>query len=476
MMPTDSDNHIDAAMPTDSRRWRRVLCIALVALLVSLALRLGWASIAHITPVSDFRGYDSFATHWIERGHFGWEGRWAYRTPAYPGFLALVYMSCGHDLTAAAFAQAGLGALTTALVVLLAGTIAGPRSAAIAGALHCFAPTSVAYVPVLASENLAVPVGVLAVLLMAWADRRRGLGRIFLVMLGAAAFGASMWVRPAALFFAPALLVLSAYSFHRRRISLLAPLLFVVVSGAVIAPWLVRNCRHELGPVLSTAGGINLWMGNNDTAEHGGYWPMAIWGEKISEGEDNRRYSAAAKEWILSHPRRYAELCLIRAKRMFWTEPDVWVTRYFWPTAENDKNQLAVMHNARNPAPQREPLVAAARAVHGRNLKCLERYRRVIAPLGIAAMLLGLIWWRRTAVVLLPLLSYQLGIVLTFFAPRFREMSNPLMFVLMGALLADVIFGTQDLGRWPGRWGKLALAAGAIVLGYLPKLWHDLAG
>lgn len=125
--------------------------------LLSLALRLTWAGFAHVTPVSDFRGYDGLAVRWLMTGGFGSPGWLAYRTPGYPGFLAGVYFIFGHHWGAAAFMQAILGAVSSALVVGLAGRIVSPRTSLIAGLLHALSPTSLAYVPVLASENLAVP-------------------------------------------------------------------------------------------------------------------------------------------------------------------------------------------------------------------------------------------------------------------------------------------------------------------------------
>ena len=448
-------------------RARRLLWVALGVCAFSLALRLTWACFAQITPVSDFHGYDMFAVRWIENGTFGWKERMAYRTPGYPGFLALVYLAFGHSWKAASVVQACLGGLTSGGLVLLAGRVTSARSSAIAGLCHALSPTAVAYIPVLASENLAVPLVVFSVLILAWSEAGNRWSRATLAGCAGLGFGLLLLVRPAALFFCPALLLLAAYSFRRSEWRLVPPLVFIVAAALIVAPWLVRNHRVGLGAAtLSTSGGINLWMGNNDLAVHGGYCREAAWPGDRPEGEADRAYAAAARAWIRNHPGRYAALCGTRLRRIIGTEPDVWVTKYFWPTAESDEAQRALHRFARSPDPELETLVQRARQAHGRNLKYLKRYRRVVAPLMVVALLLSLARWRAYVFVSLPVACYLGCLAATFFQPRFRELSDPLLFVPVAALLADVIWGTHDLGRRPNRWMKLALLAVALGLTY----------
>lgn len=94
-------------------------------------------------------------------------GRLAYRTPGYPGLLALIYLAVGHSWKAAAMFQALLGALTSGMLVLLAATVVSVRASAAAGLLHTFSPAALAYVPILASENLAIPLVVGGLLCLA---------------------------------------------------------------------------------------------------------------------------------------------------------------------------------------------------------------------------------------------------------------------------------------------------------------------
>ena len=115
-----------------------------------------WVAFARVTPISDFRGYDELAVNWLQSGHFSSVGSLAYRAPAYPGFLAAIYAIAGHSWRAAGFVQAVLGGVTSGLLVLLASRALSRRGSVIAGILHAVSPTALAYVPVLASETLAV--------------------------------------------------------------------------------------------------------------------------------------------------------------------------------------------------------------------------------------------------------------------------------------------------------------------------------
>src|SRR5512137_3153888 len=104
---------------------RRAAFVFLVALLV----RLGWTTLATVTPVSDSRGYDLTARALLHTGEL-WHGMGrAYRTPAYSGLLAGIYAVLGEDIRAVWLIQAFLGALAAALVVLIATLLVSPAAA-----------------------------------------------------------------------------------------------------------------------------------------------------------------------------------------------------------------------------------------------------------------------------------------------------------------------------------------------------------
>lgn len=408
--------------------------------LVSLALRLAWAAFTEATPVSDFRGYDTLAVRWLSGGGFGGGDLLAYRTPGYPAFLAGIYLIFGHSWKAAAYVQAFLGAASSGLTTALAGRVIGRRASIIAGLLHALSPTALAYVPVLASENLAVPLLLSGLLLVAYASRSAAPKRLLFAAASGGVLGLLLIVRPAAVVFLPAWLLLVTCGTARGRLRVLSPLVTVAVALLVISPWLVRNHRLGLGPLtLSTAGGLNAWMGNNDEAISGGFIGVRIpelQTGTVGERERERAYWRAAIAWVRSHPVRYLALCRARAVRLLGAEPDRWAALYLTPFSVQGR-----------PAPE----------FYHRKLM-LEGFRAIIGPLILLGSILALWRWRDYAIVLLPAYAYIAALSLSYAQTRFRELSDPLLFIPLAALLSDVLFGTEESGGPLSRKGKVVAA------------------
>ncbi len=443
---------------------RKTLLFALLVFLVSLAIRLAWVGFAHVTPVSDFQVYDQLARRWLETGAFSPGPLRAYSGPGYPAFLALIYAVSGPDHVVATVVQAVLAALTSGMLVLLASFVLSPRASALAGLLHSVWPTALAYVAVLASENLAAPLVVAGCLTVSAARTLAGWRRD-VVCAGAGVLGGLLLlVRPAGLFLMPALVVLAAHGRQGRRWRVVSAVAFVLGVGAVLAPWVVRNQAIGLGfTPLPTNGGHNLWLGNNPDAVHGGYCPAAQVFPRVGEKEDDARYRAAALAWIVSHPGRYAALCGTRALRLLGTVPDHWATDYYRPTAEHDELCRAVLGRsdaAKPPVPQAAHRLAE---LEGANQAFEERVRTVVVPLMLLAAGLALRRLRDFSVILIPAGTYLAGLALTFAQPRFRQLSDPLLLIPLAALLADLLFGTQELGRWPRQRWKWIIAASAVA-------------
>jgi hypothetical protein len=108
-------------------------------------------------------------------------------------------------------------------------------------------------------------------------------------------------------------------------------------------------------------------------------------------------------------------------------------------------------------------LEAGGRAVQKRNAILLTGWRIILAPLTLFALALSIAHWRRYAVVVAPALSYLLGLSLTFAKPRFRELSDPLLFIPFAALLCDMLLGAAELGARPSRAVKIAVGAALVV-------------
>lgn len=442
---------------------------ALIVVLVSASVRLIWTANATITPVSDFAGYHALAKQILSEGSFGREGGQAYRTPAYPLFLAAIYAVFGAEWKNAAFVQALMSAVTSGLLVLLATRVVSVRAACIAGLLHALWPTSLAYVPSLASENLAEPLVVLGILLLAVADDHTGARQKGLIAASGAACGLLLLARPAGLLFVPAWLLLSAYSLRKRAPRPVSGALFLMSVMIVVGPWLIRNHKIGLGiTTLATTGGVNLHMGNNDLARHGGWNSPALFLEwdDLPESERNAKYAGLALQWIQSNPGRYLQLCMVRLARYMGTVPDGWAALFLQPTHEVDRAHLLSIRQRTSKVAAANLILADFKATRRANARYLEYVRIIVAPLTLAALLLSFGRWRDWAPIVGPAACYVAGICASFGGERFRVLSDPFLLILLGALLSDLFCRSNDLSKRASlafKWTVVAICVHALL-------------
>jgi len=431
---------------------------------LALVVRLAWCTLATVTPISDCAGYHKLARALLETGRLHHSLGDAWRTPAYPGFLAGVYAVLGEDVRAAALVQSFLGALSAAVVVLIASQVVSPRASLLAGVLQAIWPTAVVYAPVLVSENLATPLALLTLLCIAWAGRAGRMRGVALLVSAGVAFGLLLLVRPSNCFLAPAVLLLLLYDGARRRWGLRAPLLFVACTLVTLAPWLVRNYRLGLGPfTLSTQGGLALWWGNNpETCDGASGAPRLGEADQLGERARDHFYRDAVLTWIRDNPGRYLALCGVRAIRFLGKEPDWFAAKFAWPTPDNDLAVRQRYEAATYGKAVPKERIDYAQSIENRHMKYELRLRRAVAPLMLLALVWSLFRWRQFALVNLPALSYFLGLSLTVFVERYRVVSDPLLLILLAALLADILLGTRDLGG--GRALRVVKAALAVLL------------
>jgi 4-amino-4-deoxy-L-arabinose transferase-like glycosyltransferase len=450
---------------------------ALAVFALSLAIRGTWAALAHVTPISDFQGYDDLAVRWLQTGRFAESGSLAYRTPGYPAFLVAVYALAGHSWRAVGLAQAFLGAASSGLLVLLATRILSPRTSAIAGFLHAVSPTALAYVPLLASETLAAFLLIAALLVLAVAERQQLPPSRWLLAGSGLLFGLLVLVRPAAVFLLPAGIVLSVWRPRAVRLHPLGAFALVLAALLALSPWLVRNRLAGLGPTtISTVGGENLWMGNNDLATLGGFCQAAAWPQVMPEVEKDKAYRRAALRWIASHPARYLQLTAMRAYRLLGVEPDTWAATYLWPSRQNDLAFTArFRHTWAGDQSVAPALLVRAGEVETRNARLLRRVRIVLAALTLLGLVCALAWWRDYAIVLLPALCYIGGLSLTYVEVRFRELADPLLFIPLAGLLGVFIFRTTELAHEPLRPSLLVSLARTAVRTFTPQFQQSAA-
>ncbi len=274
--------------------------IILVVLAVGLALRLAWAMLIPVMPIADGTVYDVLARTLAEHGVYGWTynqptARWPIGTSA---IYAALYSIFGLEYLPIVVLNVALSTAIIALTFLLGRIFFDDRTGVIAAGLMAIWPSNVMYVSILSSE---LPF-TFFVLLGYWAWYHSKQWKLVGGVGSGLAFSAATYVRPVALLL-PFVVWLSALPNWRRlgaRIPTL--LLALTVIAITIAPWSMRNTRifgHFV--LLSTNGGVNLWIGNNPDST--GYFmetPPST--RNMNEYEEDQVLGKEAHQYIFDHP------------------------------------------------------------------------------------------------------------------------------------------------------------------------------
>lgn len=290
-------------------RMRRVPRSVWIVLALALALRVLLVALTWHTHVTlDPSDFDRTAAS-IASGH-GYPpsnrapggGPSAFRPPAYPFFLAGVYVLAGHSAPALGrLAGALLGVVSVALIGLIALRVWDRRVAKVALVIAAIAPPLVVLSTALISEALFVPLVLAAVLTaleargrpphLRWATATgvlaglaaltRTNGLILLIPLGLA-FLPRMWRRPS---------------------GWLRPATVVLAAALTIAPWTIRNALvfHAFIPISDETG-----------------YTLAGTYNQVSRA--NSRFPAAWIEAEHGKSPEYAQI-LSTGRREHWNEP-----------------------------------------------------------------------------------------------------------------------------------------------------------
>ncbi len=219
------------------------LAVAIVAIAARLALFVAaepWTDVY----LNDFLQLDALGYHELAisilNGDFMLSGAPdAFRTPLYPGFLAVFYFFGGNHPWIAILGQITLDGGTCYLICVLFHR----RLPAYLYALH---PITIFQANVLMSETVLVFVLVLALFALI---RRR-------FFLGGIALGLGALVKPAVLYLPFVLLIWIVFVYRRRWVRPSALLVFAF--ALTISPWLVRNYTTFDHLSLSSSGRFNM--------------------------------------------------------------------------------------------------------------------------------------------------------------------------------------------------------------------------
>jgi 4-amino-4-deoxy-L-arabinose transferase-like glycosyltransferase len=224
-----------------------------------------------------------------------------FRAPGYPLFLALIYAAVPSEARIAVtrIVQALFTALLSPLVYLLAMRISpNPRAALLAALGMAFYPILLMYPLGLASENLFIPLVVMAMLALFITRERPSIPKALLCGL---LLGGAMLTRSAIALFVPFAALWLAWGRPDRRLH--AGLVLLTAFGLCL-PWAMRNTRLMGKPTfVETSMGYNLFVGyhpegNGSFVSEVAILPLTI----LDDAERDNMTLQATRKFIRQNP------------------------------------------------------------------------------------------------------------------------------------------------------------------------------
>ena len=262
-----------------------------------MALRVIWALVIPVEPVSDSFAYDTFARNIWQHGVYGWtpdnpSAYWAVGTSA---IVAATYAVLG-DTYLGVVALNLLASLVTLVLTWRVGRIFfGDQAAFWATVIVAFWPNLIFFTSVLSSELYFIAM-VLAGTYF-WV-RPEGNRWVNLLICGVI-WGLACYLRPVVLLY-PAALVIAALSQGLREtgIAVIKGGVAIAMILLIVSPWTMRN-EAVLGKAYTVSSnfGPNLWMGNNPDST-GGYMPLPPETKEMTEVEREEYLGKLAKAYI----------------------------------------------------------------------------------------------------------------------------------------------------------------------------------
>jgi len=435
-------------------RWAPAAVVA-AALAVRLAYFAGMRDFPLFnSPTGDTAEYAREAAE-IAAGKILGADVYFHSSPAYPYFLAavkLVTRGGFADFRDAALLQLLVSALTAFLIFLLGRRLLGTWGGVAAGLLYALSPAAVFYDGELLMDFLLPPVMVGAALLATTTKRwsvRRAAGLGALVALGALARpNYLLLLAPAA----GAVWFLSAPAPRRERLKWLGAL--VVAAAVVVLPVTVRN--YVVGRdvvLLSSNGGVNLFIGNNPQA-NGTFAAPGPWPSHLERSSKAYAEAAAGRSLKPSEVSAY-----------FTREAAAYVARHPGDYVAKVGRRLRLLANSYEIPNHMDFSFFRARSAV---LKWLPFTWGIVLPWALAGA-----WFaarRREFSPALALVGVYLASLVTFFfvTGRYRFPA----FALLAVLAVAGAWGFVRAARGPrkGRW-KIAVGAALVACGYAAAYW-----
>ncbi len=220
----------------------------------------------------------------------------SYRPPLFPYFLGLYYRLVGFSPDGFFWLQALIGAFVVLLVAYGTSRFLYRQAGLWAGLLCACDPVLIHYTTQLLTENLFLPLFLLAGLCLFS-------GRDYLKPVAGALWALASLCRPIIVALGALLFLFALWRERHKPRSIALTLLSVLVFCLVLTPWVVRNYHvHGAFVPLTTNTGVNLWMGNNENAT--GWYLYSDLGSQLpaNEVQRDRIYLREALRYIRENP------------------------------------------------------------------------------------------------------------------------------------------------------------------------------
>lgn len=239
------------------------------------------------------------------------------RAPAYPAFIAFIYLFFGTDIVWIKIAQSLLSVLTILPIYGLGMMIFDRRVALTASIFMAIDPFFIFFTGLILGEILFMAFLSSSLFFLYIGVKNN---KYLFLSVGSFMMGAAILTRSSLLIFP---LFIAVWIMLEKRGGIKRALsscfLFVILVYMTLLPWVIRNYSvyHAMVPV-TIGGGVTLYEGNNPLADGGpGYDRMPDLDTSLSPLERDNSYKAMAIRFINENLGKFVRLAVTKFKR-FW--------------------------------------------------------------------------------------------------------------------------------------------------------------
>jgi hypothetical protein len=269
--------------------------------LIAVFLRVIWALLVPVIPISDGVAYDTFAQNIWLHGTYGWTADnptsfWPVGTSA---IYSLFYMVFGHSyLPIIVFNILCSLAIIIFTRLLCDHFFENKKVGLYASLAVAIWPTLIVYTTILASE-----LPYMAFLMAAfYFFIQRESSIVKAGIISGCLFSIAYYIRPLAVIVLAIGIFYLFVNLQNKKITILRSLTVMVLLVILVSPWAYRNFQtHNAFIPMSTNGGATLWMGNQPDT-NGGYVPTPKHLAHLNEHVRNQLLKQEAIDYIKQEP------------------------------------------------------------------------------------------------------------------------------------------------------------------------------